>query len=153
MSIRVFLSGAMDYVGDYASAWRQEATTILEAYGYLIFDPTSVPEDDSMSAEEIAQKNLFMQKRSDILLVEYLLKDRAYIGTDFEMAWAKINDQPIVVMCADQYKERIYMKYMATKLVDNLQDAVEYIRLQYPVDKKINLSKKKEYQVEFSNNC
>lgn len=132
MSIKVFLSGAMDFVGDYAVGWRQEATDLLNRYGYDVFDPTSIPEDYSMSAEEIAQKNLFMQKKSDILLVEYLLEDRAYIGTDFEMAWAKIHGQPIVVMCADQYKERVYMKYMATKLADNLQDAIEYIAVHYP---------------------
>lgn len=132
MSIKVFLSGAMDFVGDYAIGWRQEASKLLEMRGYEVFDPTSIPEDYSMSAEEIAQKNLFMQKKSDILLVEYLIQDRAYIGTDFEMAWAKIHGQPIVVICADQYKERVYMKYMATKLADNLQDAIEYIAIHYP---------------------
>jgi hypothetical protein len=85
-----------------------------------------------MSPEEIAQKNIFMQKKSDILLVEYMLQDRAYIGTDFELAWAKIHGQPSVVICNSQYKERVYMKYMATKLADNLQDAIEYIAIHYP---------------------
>lgn len=132
MNITVFLSGAMDYVGEYASSWRSEAKFMLTERGYKVFDPTSTPEDDTMSAEEIAQKNLFMQKKSDILLVEYMLEDRAYIGTDFEMAWAKIHGQPTVVMSADLYKERVYMKYMATKLVDNLQDAIEYISIHYP---------------------
>jgi nucleoside 2-deoxyribosyltransferase len=134
MSITVFLSGAMDYVGDYATGWRKEASFMLAQRGYKTFDPTSIPEDNSMSAEEIAQKNLFMQKRSDILLVEYMLEDRAYIGTDFEMAWSKINGQPVIVMCADQYKERVYMKYMATKIVSTLEDAVEYIATHYPIN-------------------
>jgi len=132
MSVTVFLSGAMDYVGDYATGWRKEATFFLTQRGYNVLDPTSIPEDHSMSAEEIAQKNLFMQKKSDILLVEYMLEDRAYIGTDFEMAWAKIHGQPSVVMCSNQNKDRPYMKYMATKLVENLQDAIEYIAVHYP---------------------
>jgi nucleoside 2-deoxyribosyltransferase len=134
MTISVFLSGAIDYVGDYAFTWRQEAKQILSQLGYNVFDPTSVLEDESMSPEEIVQKNLFMQKKSDILLVEYLLQDRAYIGTDFEMAWAKIHGQPIVVMCADQYKERVYMKYMATKIESNLEKAIEYIAVHYPAN-------------------
>lgn len=132
MSITVFLSGAMDYVGDYATGWRKEATFLLTQRGYKILDPTSIPEDYSMSPEEIAQKNLFMQKKSDLLLVEYMLQDRAYIGTDFELAWAKIHGQPAIVMCHDQHKDRVYMKYMATKLADNLQDAIEYIAVHYP---------------------
>lgn len=132
MSITVFLSGAMDYVGDYATGWRKEATFLLSQRGYSVLDPTSIPEDYTMSPEEIAHKNLFMQKKSDILLVEYMLENRAYIGTDFEMAWSKIHGQPTVVMCAEQYKNRVYMKYMATKIVDSLEEAIEYIAVHYP---------------------
>lgn len=133
MNISVYLAGAMDYVGVYATGWRREATSILTSYGYRVLDPTLLVEHEDMSAEEIAQKNLFMQKKSDILLVEYMLENRAYIGTDFEMAWAKINGQPVVVMCSEQNKDRPYMKYMATKLADNLQDAIEYIASNYPI--------------------
>lgn len=132
MSITVYLAGAMDYVGDYARGWRQEATFLLAQRGYKVLDPTSIPEDYTMSPEEIAQKNMFMQKKSDILLVEYMLEDRAYIGTDFEMAWAKIHGQPTIVMCSNQNKDRPYMKYMTTKLAEDLQDAIEYISIHYP---------------------
>lgn len=134
MSITIYLAGAMDYVGDYAKGWRQEAAFMLNQRGYKVLDPTSIPEEDGMSAEEIAQKNLFMQKNSDILLVEYMLEDRAYIGTDFEMAWAKLHDQPSIVMCSKQNKDRPYMKYMATKLAEDLQDAIEYIAVHYPIN-------------------
>ena len=132
MSITVYLAGAMDYVGDYAKGWRQEAAFMLALRGYKVLVPTSIPEGEDMSPEEKVQKNLFMQKRSDILLVEYMLEDRAYIGTDFEMAWAKMNNQPTVVMCSNQNKDRPYMKYMATRLADTLQDAIEYIAIHYP---------------------
>ena len=132
MSVTIYLAGAMDYVGDYAKGWRQEATFLLVQRGYKVLDPTSIPEDHSMSPEEIVQKNMFMQRKSDILLVEYMLEDRAYIGTDYEMAWAKLNNQPNIVMCSKQNKDRPYMQYMATKLVDNLQDAIEYIAVHYP---------------------
>lgn len=134
MSITIFLSGAMDYVGSYAKGWRQEATFLLNQRGYKVFDPTLIPEDYTMSPEEIAHKNLFMQKKSDIILVEYMLEDRAYIGTDFEMAWAKIHGQPVVVICNDNYKDRVYMKYMATKIVDDIEEAIEYIAIHYPIN-------------------
>jgi hypothetical protein len=105
---------------------------MLSQRDYKILDPTSIPEDDTMSPDEIVEKNMFMQKKSDILLVEYMLEDRAYIGTDFEMAWAKLNGQPTIVMCSNQNKDRPYMKYMATKLAEDLQDAIEYISTHYP---------------------
>lgn len=132
MSIAIYLAGAMDYVGDYAKGWRKNATDSLQFLGYKVYDPTSIPEESDMSPDEIVQKNLFMQKKSDIILVEYMLENRAYIGTDYEMAWAKMNDQPSVVICSNQNKDRPYMKYMATKLAENLQDAIEYIAVHYP---------------------
>jgi hypothetical protein len=132
MSVTVYLAGAMDYVGEYATGWRKEAAFLLTQRGYKVLDPTLIPEEAEMSPDEIVQKNTFMQKKSDILLVEYMLQDRAYIGTDYEMAWAKMNGQPCVVLCSSQNKDRPYMKYMATKLADNLQDAIEYIAIHYP---------------------
>jgi hypothetical protein len=134
MSTVIYLAGAMDYVGDYAKGWRKSATESLTFLGYKVYDPTFIPEEPDMSPEEIFQKNFFMQKRSDILLVEYMLENRAYIGTDYEMAWAKMNNQPTVVMCSEQNRDRPYMKYMATKLADNLQDAIEYIAIHYPTN-------------------
>ena len=134
MSITVYLAGAMDYVGDYAKGWRKEATLMLMQRGYKVLDPTSIPEDYNMSPEEIAQKNLFMQKKSDILLVEYMLENRAYIGTDYEMAWAKMHDQPTIVMCSNQNKDRPYMKYMSTKILDDIEEAIEYINIHYPIN-------------------
>jgi hypothetical protein len=133
MSISVFLSGAMDYVGEYASGWRKEATFMLSQRGYGIFDPTSIPEEEGMTPEEIVHKNLFMQSKSDILIVEYMLENRAYIGTDFEMAWAKMHHQPTIVMCSEQNKDRPYMKYMTTKFVDSIEEAVDYISIHYPI--------------------
>ena len=128
----VFLSGAIDHVGDFAIGWRREATEKLEKRGYRVYDPTLISETGQISPEEVAQKNLFMQERSDILLVEYLIKDRPYIGTDFEMSWSKIHGQPIVVICDNDNKDRVYMKYLATKIVNNLEEAIDYIENHYP---------------------
>lgn len=132
MKTTIYLAGAIDHVGDFALIWRKQGKEILEKYGYNVYDPTSIPEHEYMSPEEIAQKNIFMQERSDILLVEYMLENRPYIGTDFEMAWAKMHNQPIIVFCPNENKNRIYMKYMATKIVSNLEEAIDYIIRHYP---------------------
>ena len=132
MPLKVFLSGAIEGVEDYGRFWRKSATKGLHLAGYDVLDPTTIVDQGYETPEEIVEKNLFMQRRADIILVEYMLQDRAYIGTDFELAWAKFNNQPAVVFCCDSNKNRVYLKYMATKLAPSMQDAIEYIAVNYP---------------------
>jgi len=132
MSLKVFLSGAIEGVEEYGRGWRKAATELLHLNGYDVLDPTLIFDTGYETPEEIVQKNLFLQRRADILLVEYMIKDRPYIGTDFELAWAKFNNQPAVVFCCDSNKNRVYLKYMATKLASSMQDAIEYIATNYP---------------------
>jgi len=134
MSLKVFLSGAIEGVEDYGRSWRKSATHELHLRGYDVIDPTLVVDTDYETVEEIVEKNLFMQRRADIILVEYMLQDRAYIGTDFELAWAKFNNQPAIAFCCDSNKNRVYLKYMATKLALTMQDAIEYIASNYPTN-------------------
>jgi len=132
MPIKVFLSGAIEGVEDYGRSWRKSATHALHLAGYDVIDPMNIVDFEYETPEEIVEKNLFMQRRADILLVEYMLKDRPYIGTDFELAYAKLHDQPAVVFCCDSNKNRVYLKYMATKLAPTMQDAIDYIAVNYP---------------------
>lgn len=132
MPLKVFLSGAIEEVGAYASGWRKQATYLLHLNGYDVLDPTTIVDKDYETPEEIVEKNLFMQRRADIILVEYMIPNRAYIGTDFELAWAKFNNQPAIVFSCDSNRNRVYLKYMATKISNSMDDAIEYICINYP---------------------
>lgn len=132
MSLKVFLSGAIEGVEAYGSSWRKEATHMLHLAGYDVLDPTSIIDTGYESPEEIVEKNLFLQRRADIILVEYMIPNRPYIGTDFELTWAKFNGQPAVVFTCDNNKNRVYLKYLATKVASSMQDAIEYISTNYP---------------------
>jgi len=134
MSLKVFLYGAVEGVEEYGVEWRKVATKELHLRGFDVLDPTSIVSVDLDTPEEIVEKNLFLQKRADILLVEYMIPDRQYIGTDFEMAWAKLQGQPVVVFASPQSMNRVYLKYMATKLASSMQDAIEYIANTYPLN-------------------
>jgi len=134
MPLKVFLSGAIEGVEEYGSSWRKTATEQLHLFGYDVLDPTLISDTGYETPEEIVEKNLFLQRRADIILVEYMIKDRPYIGTDFELAWAKFNNQPAIVFCCDSNKNRVYLKYMATKLASSMQDAIEYIASNYPTN-------------------
>ena len=130
--IKVFLSGAIEGIYEYGSKCIKVACEKLHLYGYDVLDPTCIMGHDYETPEEIVQKNLFLQKRADILLVEYMIPDRQYIGTDFELAYAKLNGQPSIVFASPQAKSRVYLQYMATKLASSMQDAIEYIASNYP---------------------
>lgn len=132
MSIKVFLSGAIEEQEQYAVSWRKKATELLHLHGYDVLDPTSVVDDLYETPEEIVEKNLFMQRRADILLVEYMIPNRPYIGTDFELTWAKLNNQPTIIFCCNENKNRVYLKFLATKLAHTMEEAVEYISTNYP---------------------
>jgi hypothetical protein len=125
--LKVFLSGAIEGQEDYGVPWRKKATAILNAIDYQVLDPTSVKDQFYDSPDEIVEKNLFMQKRADIILVEYMIPNRPYIGTDFEMAWSKMHGQPIVVFSCPENANRVYLKYMATKITSSMEEAIDYI--------------------------
>lgn len=132
MSVRIFLSGAIENCEDNGATWRETAEKMLVMRGYQVANPIKVICDKESSPQEVVEKNLFMQKRSDILLVEYDIAKRCYIGTDFELTYAKLNNQPAIVFCSNENKDRVYLKFLATKIAPTLEDAVEYICSNYP---------------------
>lgn len=106
---------------------------MLVNFGYKVLNPMDVAiEDKDCLPDEVVEKNMFMQRRADLLLVEYQIENRCYIGTDYEMTWAKMHGQPIIVFCDNENKNRVYLKYLATKIAPSLPDAVEYICSNYP---------------------
>jgi len=132
MSLKVFLSGAIENCKDNGATWRDAAEKILLLRGYKVANPVKIICNTESSPQEVVEKNLFMQKRSDILLVEYNIANRCYIGTDFELTYAKLNNQPAIVFCNNENKNRVYLKFLATKIASTLEDAVEYICSNYP---------------------
>lgn len=134
MQTRVFLSGAIEDVqSHFIYSWRDEAALLLADRGFKAINPMDYTlEEENCEPKEIVDKNLFLQKSCDILLVEYQLLQRAYIGTDFEMTWAHLSNQPIIVWAHRAIQHRKYLRFLATKLADSLEEAVEYISHTYP---------------------
>lgn len=137
MQTKVFLSGAIEDVqSSFKNDWREQATSMLEYKGFKTVNPMHYAlEEKDCEPREIVDKNLFLQKNCDILLVEYTLLYRAYIGTDFEMTWAYLNNQPIIVWAHQSLMHRTYLKFLSTKLALSLEEAVEYICNTYPSNK------------------
>lgn len=136
MQTKVFLSGAIEEVGIFAYGWRNKAVKLLAARGFKAVNPMDYAlEEKGCEAKEIVSKNMFLQKSCDLILVEYTIPNRAYIGTDFEMTWAHINNQPVITFADKSYINRVYLNFLSTKVALSLEDAVEYIANTYPSTK------------------
>ena len=136
MKTKVFLSGAIEEVGIFAHGWRNEAVKLLADRGFQAVNPMDYAlEEQGCEPKEIVSKNMFLQKSCDIILVEYTIPNRAYIGTDFEMTWAYMNKQPVVTFADKSYLNRVYLNFLSTKVALSLGDAVEYICNTYPSSK------------------
>lgn len=124
---KVFLSGAIEGVEKYGKDWRDEASWLLQQFGYDVIDPMSVQDPTYSSPQEIVDRNLFLQKQADILLVEYMIPGRNYVGTDFELCWAKFNNQPSIVFSCFENSKRVYLNYLASKVTLSMEEAIDYL--------------------------
>lgn len=131
---KVFLSGAVEGCNDRGCGWRESATPHLQQWGYEVVNPVlSQLEEDVLSVEELVEKNLKLQKQCDLLLVEYNLNPRCYVGTDYELVMAKeILDQPAIVWAHEAYRDRIYLQYLATAILPSLHEAMNFLFRKYP---------------------
>lgn len=131
--MKVFLSGAIEGLGDEANEWRKEATEKLWAHGYEVVTPFITNEDKIFhEPNEIVRRNSHLQEGCDLLLVEYMIPDRCYIGTDYELVKALDWNQPVIVFSHEMYRKRVYLRYLATAILPTLEDAIDYIAAWYP---------------------
>lgn len=126
--MKVFLSGAVENVEDQAfpRSWRLHARFVLEEFGHTVVDPTAYPQVER-TVNEIVHRNMFLQRSCDVVLAEYTIPNRAYCGTDFELVKASEWGQPVVLWADESYRERVYLKYIATTIVPTLDAAIDYI--------------------------
>ena len=132
---KIFLSGAVEETDDFGVSWRRGLRNPLQKRSgeYVLLDPTEFKENNKQSDAEIVDRNVYLQQQADILLVEYMIPNRSYIGTDYEMVMAKeVFNQPRIVFAHESYLNRTYLKYLSTYLTDSIDDAIDYMQAMYP---------------------
>lgn len=132
--MRVFLSGAVEGLsGDYNN-WRKTARTALKDAGFVVVSPVQWASEDR-TVNQIVHSNEALQKKCDITLVEYMIPHRAYIGVDYEIVRARDWGQPVIVWANEMYRERVYLRYLATAIMPTLEECLDFIQANYPVIK------------------
>jgi hypothetical protein len=134
-TMQIYLGGGikgMDFTD--ANAWRLKATAILESTGHTVVNPlrgrvwNSKDEQTQFSMNEIIHRDLFDVDRCDCLLVEMTDPNRHYTGTTVEMTRARMTDKMVVVFVGKDVCPFGWLEgYLATKVVETLEEAIDYI--------------------------
>lgn len=131
--MNVFLSGAVEGEADFGFSWRAIAAEFLEQQGYRVLCPVNISlENKFNSVNEIVHKNHHMQEKADIVLAEYNIPNRCYVGTDYELTHARIFNQPAIIWAHEMYRNRVYLRYLATAILPSLEECLSYIQTYYP---------------------
>jgi len=98
VSLRVYLSGAIEYSPDHGKAWRSELTGFLEGLGHHVYDP-ALDEKKNLTEEECL--NFRAWKKTDLLRFQGVL--RKIIAYDLD--W--IEHRTDCIICYwDEYAQR-----------------------------------------------
>lgn len=119
---------------DDANAWRKKATDFLEWNGHEVINPlrgrvwSKAEEQSQFTPNEIIHRDLKDVDKSDILLVEYTNPSLDYVGTITEMARARRKDKIVIVFTEGKRSTFGWLDwYLATKVVNTLEEALDYI--------------------------
>jgi len=115
-----------------ASAWRNAAARLLRPHTCL--DPMRREFKSELEPNEVVEPDLLDIRRSDVLLVEYGIPNRPYLGTTAEMMYAKMLGKPIVVFYGvhREISTHPWMQYLATKQLETLPEACRWIKEMLP---------------------
>ncbi len=123
---------------DSADGWRKTVSTLLESPQIEVFSPMRGKKhlkgktlgsqgyelNPLTTAKGILGRDFNDVKRCDVLFVNFLDSNIVSIGSVAEIAWAYSMQKPIVVcMSVDNIHDHLFIKQMATYVVDNLLDA------------------------------
>ena len=131
-SKKIYLSGPiMDACAGEARQWRERAKELLSDHFHLL-DPMRRKFVDRQvdSANEIVEFDLQDVRDADIILVNY---NKPSIGTSMEIFYASRDLGKFVVAFSPfEYKEcSPWMVKFCTKILPDLESAVEYIRTNF----------------------
>lgn len=124
-----FAYGMDDLTGKEIFDGTKKITALLRE---LNFDITSGRKNDALVQENcslkeaskiIVEKDLDDLKKCDVLLVDYSIPDRNYVGCTFEMAYAYFWKKVIIVYVGDSGNEkRMFLQYHANHICKNLEE-------------------------------
>ncbi len=132
MKKTIFLSGKIDGLSEVnAMKWRREAKEKLQTYaGIKVTMPQYDTNVNLLHQNETWDRDYFLVDNCDILLVNFNYEpDSPFLGTSMEIARAYYQHKPIIIMSNKNWvKNNFTLKYHASYMANDLDDAIDYIR-------------------------
>jgi nucleoside 2-deoxyribosyltransferase len=124
---RVYLAGSIDThtTEEGANGWRLYATEVLEKAGFEVINPFRGFHTKE-TPTEILERNREDITRSDVMLVEMMYQDRAYIGTAIDMLEGWELGMPIIVF-GEANERSSYLQAIASNRIKTLGEALDFI--------------------------
>ena len=112
--------------------WRKRAKEKLDDYDIKTFSPirgNSIDmqgyDCDDLSGRGAVQRDLGDIDNADLVLAKM---DFPGIGTSMEIMYAGIRHKPVLLITtSDKVKNHYWIRYFATRIFSNLEDALDYI--------------------------
>ena len=128
MKKTIYLSGRVNGLTyNEAMTWRKQLKNklITDFNCYMPEYQTDV------SQNEIWDHNYYMIDKSDILVVNFDYDNTIpFLGTSIEIGRAYYQRKPIIIYSTkDWVKNNFTLKYHSTKIIDSMDDLIEYLQL------------------------
>ena len=156
MKKRIYLAGSirrelLDGKLSDAVEWRKEFAKLLSKHGYEAISPMRKKLKRLGTSSEVVTRDLMDISKSDALIA-LIKKDTSSVGTPMEIFYASyIRGIPVIIICEEKIasdklkdrneilanKEKIspWYRYLATSIVENIEEAIEVLDWFFGVDK------------------
>lgn len=144
----VYLAGPIAHSSlDAMQGWRKHATARLAHHGIDTLDPLRGKSDDAITqflnrtefTIHTTPMAIFNRDRTDVLRADGLLVNLTYgnvasIGTMFEMAWAHLEQKPIVLVINDDiaWHRHVFIMQAAGWITTSLDEAIDVVTHIFP---------------------
>lgn len=115
-----------------------EVARLLESNGFEVVNRSvqdhylAEPCDSLARIRDLVEKDLKTLKQSDLLLVDYTIPNRNYVGCTCEIVYAHFWGKPVIVYVGRSGNgQRRWLRYHATYICETVSQAVEYMVKNY----------------------
>ena len=86
------------------------------------------PKNSLEETNKVVNDDLKVLKECDILLVDYSIPNRNYVGATCEIVYAYLWEKPIIVYVGESDNDqRLWLRYHATHICNTLEQALRYL--------------------------
>jgi len=90
------------------------------------------PCDSMARIRDLVQGDLRKLKGSDLLLVDYCIPNRNYVGSTCEIVYAYLWGKPVIIYVGQSDNgQRFWLRYHATYICETVSQAVQYMAKNY----------------------